>query len=424
MRIAIVRVLYLTWDGAQDPYLETLFWPLLSRLRGFQFDVLQISPAKKDRTNPMKQRFQDQGIRYEHVRIPAGGKSWAAPWAIFQAVQKIRTLTAVENYQGFLFRSNLPAVVVRLLGPMIQEKMLIFDADGFVQDERVEFGAWSSRGTPYRILRSAETWPARPARAVLVRAEKAKSILLERAGPGCSAAKVFVATNGRDENEFLPQDATTHAAPPKIFFAGSFGPQYCPREMIAFYRQVQARVPRTEFEFCTPQPEPARKLFAQSWGSDARIKIHCLWGEDLRRAMRSADLGLSLRRPSFSMQAVSPIKCGEYLLSGVPVLLGRGTGDLDRILAKSFACRFLEDFSDSCLESAADWFVRAVLPRREEYRREARKTGLEHFSLDACLKAHQRAFDFAVASFRESPRGSVRQNPSGVRMAVRTGPSA
>ena len=41
----------------------------------------------------------------------------------------------------------------------------------------------------------------------------------------------------------------------------------------------------------------------------------------------------ALRRSSFSMRAVAPIKLGEYLLCGLPALASPGVGDTDAIAA-------------------------------------------------------------------------------------------
>lgn len=396
-----MRFLYVTWDGPGHPYLESLFWPVLAKLQGFSFDVLQASPERTRDTEPVRRLVESQGGQYHHVRLIPGARALAAPLAILGAARLIRKLVRIRGYQGFLIRSNLPAAIMELLRSELRGKILIFDADGFVQDERVEFGGWSAQGPAYIILRELEARAARDADAVLVRTEKAREILAGRAGPDCDPEKFFLVANGRDEASFHPEPGDSPGRPPRIFFAGSVGPQYCPREMLDFFRRVLARRPEAELDFCTPQVEEARELVRNALGPDSRVKIRHLRGEALERTMRSADLGLALRVPSFSMQAVSPIKCGEYLLSGLPILLVRGIGDLDRQLGGSAACHFLPDLSAQSLDRAAEWFHGEVLPARARFREEARRLGLAHYSFAATLQSYQKALEFAVRRFRD-----------------------
>src|SRR5690606_35943047 len=42
--------------------------------------------------------------------------------------------------------------------------------------------------------------------------------------------------------------------------------------------------------------------------------------EEVPSYLNAADLGFALRQPKFSMQGVAPIKLGEYLLCGLPVI--------------------------------------------------------------------------------------------------------
>ena len=86
------------------------------------------------------------------------------------------------------------------------------------------------------------------------------------------------------------------------------------------------------------------------------------------------------------MQGVAPIKLGEYLLCGVPVVATSEIGDTDSISSDvGFLVRCLDENE---LVDVANWFIDVVLERREEFRRECRDAGLEKFSLDASAKSY------------------------------------
>src|SRR5205823_4645121 len=88
----------------------------------------------------------------------------------------------------------------------------------------------------------------------------------------------------------------------------------------------------------------------------AAVRVASVRPDVMARTLAAADLGIALRRPTFSQRAVCPIKVAEYLMCGLPVL-AEPVGDLREQLAeREVAC--LIDADDAAeLERAADWFV-------------------------------------------------------------------
>ena len=91
-----------------------------------------------------------------------------------------------------------------------------------------------------------------------------------------------------------------------------------------------------------------------------------------------ADLGLALRQPNFSAHSVAPIKLGEYLMCGLPVVATAGIGDPGAISVDVGA--ILVSMDDAELKTAADWFVDSV-QQCECYRFSSRAVGLNGFSV-------------------------------------------
>jgi len=106
-----------------------------------------------------------------------------------------------------------------------------------------------------------------------------------------------------------------------------------------------------------------------------------------------ADLGLALIKPTYSMQAASAIKLGEYLLCGLPVVATAGIGDTSAVVNEHVGFVINDVDSDSQLEAAANWFVNVVLPAREAFRDRCRRVGIASFSLNEAVNNYQCAFD-------------------------------
>ena len=90
---------------------------------------------------------------------------------------------------------------------------------------------------------------------------------------------------------------------------------------------------------------------------------------------------------------LAPVKVGEYLLCGTPVVgaaaIGRNEG----------AVRDGVFFDDAAgMEAAADWFVGRVLPERAAYRERARRAGVAHYSLRRSVDDYSAALDAACGT--------------------------
>ena len=89
------------------------------------------------------------------------------------------------------------------------------------------------------------------------------------------------------------------------------------------------------------------------------------------------------------MRGVAPVKMGEYLLCGLPVVATPNTGDTSRLLQHNGACFLLDKFDAESYAAAADWLAGVHL--KSEVANLARKTGEALFSLNAAVASYKKA---------------------------------
>ncbi|MEJ7745201.1 MAG: glycosyltransferase [Luteimonas sp.] len=403
-------ILFVTWDGPQVSYLESLFLPIFMGLakRGHQFHVLQFTWADKRRRDAVQALCEAAGCSYRSAPVL---RKTVAAGSLVSAVlgsRHVRRAIAQHNIDIVMPRSTLPAFSSMLAMRHFASVSLLFDADGLPHDERVDFGGWSAHGLAYRMLRDMEATAVRRADGVLTRSRKAIEILVARAGAGTSAGKFHVVANGRDAGLFSPASAAQRASvrrelgiadsAPLLVYAGSMGNQYCMPEMLELFKRVRDRRSDAQFLLLTGSPQEVERRLEDA--ADLRSSCHVLSvpPDAVPRYLGACDLGLALRRPSFSMQAVAPIKLGEYLLCGLPVVATRAIGDTDEQISAQVGYS-LTAMSTQELGAAADWFVDVVLADGDGFAARCRETGLRHFSLAASVDAYSRAIEsIAVAS--------------------------
>lgn len=280
----------------------------------------------------------------------------------------------------------MPALAVLAMGSRSGLK-LVFDADGFAVDERVDFGGLSSESATYLILRAVETHTVRVADRVLVRTPRAIEILADRAKT--DRAKFHVVGNGRDPTPFLggwPQRTDNEF---RLCYAGSLGAQYCPDQMIELAQCLRTHIPNLVFRIFTGDETNLDIALDQSGVSDRSwIEVSRLPPEEMPAALMQCDLALALRQPAFSTQGVAPIKIGEYVLAGLPVIGTEGVGPVEPLIEAGVMLPLKDDVSQ-----VWPWVRDNVIPHQIALRKRAQELGLAHFSLKASVDSYLPALD-------------------------------
>ena len=243
-----------------------------------------------------------------------------------------------------------------------------------------------------------EAEAVRLADRVLTRSNAAARVLIARAGAGVDTSKFHLITNGRCEETYRPasEERINHwrvandmaMDAPCVMCVGSMGQQYRLDRVFRFFQFLKARRHDARLTICTGDPCEASRLLVESECAVEGIEIRRVPAEQIPATLAFADVGLAFRQPSFSMQGVAPIKLGEYLLCGLPVVCTAGVGDTDAVKKAS---RLIHGFEDFELDAAAEWVVEQVMPHRRLWREKARDVGVRHFSLETTVTAYRQA---------------------------------
>jgi glycosyltransferase involved in cell wall biosynthesis len=405
----MTRVLFVTWDGPNSFYLQSLFLPIFKLMaqRNVFFHVLQFTWADHEERLALKTICEEQGCTYHSVSICRKPLALGSILTTFLGVWHIRRVMRKLGINIVVPRSTLPAMASILALRSYPDVGLIFDADGLPHDERVEFGGMSPYGIAYRLLRDFEALAIRRSDAVLTRSGKAIEILAARCGAGLNPAKFRVVTNGRNENLFKPATREERLqvrqslgvdfdAPLIVYVGSSLKGKYCGYEIFEFFQSVHDQRGDAHLLLLTSSTEEANVLLNQFEELRSVCHIMHLPPENVARYIGASDLGLVLIHQTFSMQAVSAIKLGEYLLCGVPIVTSSGIGDSEDLIVEGVGYT-LPNMSSTELRAAAKWYLNIVLSDRDGFRQRARDCGLRHCSLQTSVEAYASAIS-SVAS--------------------------
>ncbi|MEZ5754198.1 MAG: glycosyltransferase [Paracoccaceae bacterium] len=390
---AIRNILFITWDGPETRYLERLFLPILAGLAegGWRFHVLQFGWGDEAVFEARAAACRAAGIPYRRAGVWRRGGGAGALLSALVGARAIRAAVADWGIDTLMPRSLMPALAVLRMGAAGRRGLrLIYDADGLTADERVDFGGLSPHGLTYRLLRDVEGEILRRADAVLMRTAAARAILLARAGGALAPGRCHLVRNGVDPAPFRAalDGARDGAEGFTLVYSGSIGVQYRLPEMLDVAQALRGRIPDLRLRLLSPAQGAIRAALAERGLAGAGwITTESLAPDAVPAALCGCDLALALRQPAFSTQAVLPIKLGEYLLAGVPVIGTPGVGNTEELEAEGV----FRSAEAAEREAMIGWVLDEVLPRREEMRARCHAAGLRHFSLAATVESYARA---------------------------------
>lgn len=383
------RILFITWDGPQVSYVEGLFLPIFGALgrHGYEFCVLQFTWGDEARTASTAAACATHGVLYRRADVWRSSALKALVTALWGG-RLIDRAARDWKVDALMPRSLLPGLAT-LVSRSLRKLPVVFDSDGLAADERVDFAGMNPKGPVYRLLRNIEAASVRCARIVLVRTEAAIGILKERARRHADEGKFYVVTNGRDVAPFLavrPKEQSRAAL--RLCYLGSIGPQYRIGDMLTLAAAIRRDFPGTSLSIFTQDPASLEPYLAEKdlRGADW-IEVASLKPEDVPSALSQCDVGFALRTSSLSMRAAAPIKIGDYLLAGLPVIGSPDVGRTQQLVEQG--CMIP---AEAPPQAICGW-ISAVLRDRSAWRERCRKLGIETFSLERSADDYRRALN-------------------------------
>ena len=129
----------------------------------------------------------------------------------------------------------------------------------------------------------------------------------------------------------------------------------------------------------TNDPRIEKALFLAERGNYA---IYSLNPEEVADLLRIADVGLLLRKKSIVNKVALAVKFGEYLASGVPVLVTESAYEVARLVKKHRCGVVIHDESDPELEDK----FKELIEHRDIYRTNGLRLITEYLSLEKCCR--------------------------------------
>lgn len=354
-----------------DPLGQSQVLPYLNGLRGKGYEITLISFEKPERAEQeplIRKLCADQGIDWHplpYTRKPPVLSTIRDVRAMKKAAKQLH---AVKNFGLVHCRSYISA----LTGQWMKKRFgipFVFDMRGFWADERVDGGLWKLSNPLYKrvygYFKKKEKQFLEQSDAIVslthAASDEINTWLLEKHTPidvipCCVDTELFTpGIFGSPRQKMLKLKLELPEETCILGYVGSLGTWYLLPEMLQFFRVWKERRPDTVMLFVTTEPASMILEEAERQGlKKADLRIVSAGRKEVPMYLSLMDYGLFFLKQAFSKKASSPVKQGELMAMGIPVICNAGVGDSDRIVTRYEAGVLVHEYNVAAFHAAID----------------------------------------------------------------------
>jgi len=373
------KVLYISYNAASDSVAQSQVIPYVEKLTEYGIDISLLTYEKKankrisEFNKGLKERLTRSGIIWYRLRYHKRPSLPATIYDILAGVIFTYFLLLRRKFDIIHARQIVPATICMVLRRIIKFRW-VFDTRGLFAEESVGHNAWRKGGLKFRSVKLMERASLHSADFITVLTHRHKNFISSfpflhnknkpiQIIPCCVDLEKFsIDERDRDVvNELELEEKFV------LTYLGSLGTCYFLAEMIDFFLHVRRKINNAFFLFVTHSDKELVINAAKEKGLEsADFKVIDSPFNKIPAILSACDASIYFINPYMKFGSF-PIKLGEYLACGLPVIVNSGIGDTEDIVKNHEVGVVINDFS------------------ADEYERSLREL-LELFSKKAILK--------------------------------------
>lgn len=417
------NVLFLSYTGLLEPIMSSQGIPYLEGLAasGYRFTLLtyekkqDLKRVGSDEVSRIRRDLADRGIEWKCLRYHKRPKAVSTFFDICVGTICSFFLIMRKRIRIVHVRGVTPGAMMIPLHKVLGVKLL-FDMRGRLAEEMAAGGLWRPESAQFRMIKAAEKY--------LLKTSDAVTVLTQR-HMGLNRSIDYV------RNRDIPMDVIPCSVDTKKFdyrsrdvlafkkrlgvegrfivmYQGKIGTFYLADKMLDFYKKLLEAVPNTVFFVLTvDDPDVIIKLADRKGINKDGIKVvRNERFELIPDYLSIADAGIFFIN-SHEKLGSSPIKLGEFLSCGIPVIINPGVGDTDSFVRDHRVGVVVNGFEEQNYEDAIEELLRLKKDKAGLQER-CRQAAEEHLSLTDAVARYAAIYEAMNGSITHSGLGCSR----------------
>jgi len=383
-------VLFIAYQELSDPLMLSQGLPYIEGLINKQNTFILLTYEKN--TNKITPPLKSLGITWYIHRYHSKPRLFATIYDILVGILSTLRILRIHPVKLIHARGFIPAII-GCLPARLNRTPLFFDTRGFLADKYVGGGLLKRRSVAYKIMKVAEYFFLKWVPALSVETRCHKEILASKYPrykekiaviPCCVDTERFNFIK-KGDRDILKRYGISEGV---VFsYLGKLSTWYLIKEMLDFYEIARTFFKKSFFIFLT-QDAP-EFLHIPNFFKNEIVTIRPNY-EDIPRLLASSDVGIFFINP-YRRYNSCPVKYGEYLASGLPVVINSGIGDCDKIVRARRLGVVVEEFTPTNYTKAASE-LRQLLQEGLTLRKRCRQAATELLSLRDGIEKYSKIY--------------------------------
>jgi len=376
-----MNVLFVAYNAASDPIMDSQAFSYMRVLskKGIRYSLFTLEPKEALKDSKDYIAKLDFSIKWRHLvyhrkfRLLSRCYDMVCGMFVVMWILKRHKISIVHA------RGPIPAMIAFLPVKIFGIK-LFFDTRGFLADKYVCGELLKKGSIAYKLLKWCEDILIRKSDYLTVETRRHAEELL-KTYPWLSA-KMGIIPCCVDTQKFnyqlFPERRDSVF---DLVFLGKVRTWYLLEDMFDFFAVMSKDITNARFTFITESDPRHIYSAAEKKGiEEAMVRVMKAQRSDVPALLSAANAGIFFMN-TYQQYNFSPIKFGEFLACGLPVIINFGFGDCDEIALKEDVGVAINEFSEKEYERQI-LKLKGLLSEGDALRQRCREIAERYFSLD------------------------------------------
>lgn len=348
---ASLTVLFVSYNGLFEPVSRSQVLPYLQGLarRGARFCLVtherpdvEVSPAER---RAVKADLRAAGIEWYPRTYHKNPKYISTIFDLLRGTFLCARLLMSRTIDIVHARGATPAAMVL---PLIfaTKKRFLFDMRSSLAEAYADAGIWKTGGFWYRLVQWVEARAMRQARWIVVETEAHRCLILQSPKEPALSEKLKVIPCCVDMERFADLTGLGEDGPWELVYLGSLSGWYKFDEMLAFYKVARESWGTGRLVFLTNgQPEEIQRWAVKAGIPKTEVVVDAIPFAGVPMRLVRGRAGIVFTAPGRRLESM-PVKVGEYLAAGLPLVVNAGMGDTEQLVRSHKVGVVVETFTE------------------------------------------------------------------------------
>ncbi len=387
------NVLFIAYHPASYPIMDSQGMAYLKGIMDSGVNYHLLTFEKNDTLDDSKKYIgsQEKKFYWNYLIYHQKPRFLAKLLDIICGIFRTTILIKKNNIKMIHARGLVPAAIAFIPAKLFRRK-IFFDTRGLLADKYVGGGLIKTNSALYKIMKYAESFLLKHvdyftvetlSHAKIIEGEDLNFTKKMGIIPCCVDTKKFDYSLYRLNDQFNGKI--------NLVYLGKFGTWYLIDEMLDFFKALSRESAGAKFTFITQ--DDASTIYSrlnEKGISKDKILIKKIAREDVPAELSQGSVGIFFINP-YERHNSFPIKYGEYLASGLPVVINSGIGDTDLITRKEKIGIVIDEFSPETYKKTAQQLIE-LLKEGGNLRARCKQAAIKYLSLESGIEKYTKIY--------------------------------